>query len=146
MCVRPLPAVQACKFRDEYVKFTDAGAQVFGISSDTPEDNKAFATAQRLPFPLLSDPSSILRKVRQAYFCLNGSDCSSCPILWKCTCWIDYPSVSQADRRAGGQGYCTEVMIQVCLLHTGAALLFATCVLPDTDLCYQGRHVGPAAR
>jgi peroxiredoxin len=38
--------------------------QVFGISSDTPEDNKAFATAQRLPFPLLTDPSSILRKVR----------------------------------------------------------------------------------
>jgi peroxiredoxin Q/BCP len=58
-----LPDTQACKFRDEYAKFTDAGAQVFGISSDTPEDNKAFATAQRLPFPLLSDPSSILRKV-----------------------------------------------------------------------------------
>jgi peroxiredoxin Q/BCP len=57
--------VQACKFRDEYSKFTDAGAQVFGISSDSPEDNKAFATAQRLPFPLLSDPSSILRKVNQ---------------------------------------------------------------------------------
>jgi hypothetical protein len=36
---------------------------VYGISSDSPEDNKAFATAQRLPFPLLTDPSSILRKV-----------------------------------------------------------------------------------
>lgn len=54
---------QACKFRDEYAKFQDAGAQVFGISSDTPEDNKAFATSQRLPFALLTDPSSILRKV-----------------------------------------------------------------------------------
>lgn len=53
---------EACKFRDEYAKFQDAGAQVFGISSDTPEDNKAFATAQRLPFALLTDPSSILRK------------------------------------------------------------------------------------
>jgi peroxiredoxin len=37
---------------------------VFGISSDSPADNKAFADAQRLPFPLLTDPSSIMRKVR----------------------------------------------------------------------------------
>jgi peroxiredoxin Q/BCP len=65
--------VQACKFRDEYSKFTDAGAQVFGISSDSPEDNKAFATAQRLPFPLLSDPSSILRKVSRCA-CMGGGD------------------------------------------------------------------------
>jgi peroxiredoxin len=37
---------------------------VFGISSDSPADNKAFADTQRLPFPLLTDPSSIMRKVR----------------------------------------------------------------------------------
>jgi peroxiredoxin Q/BCP len=54
---------QACKFRDEYEAFTKAGAQVFGISSDSPADNKAFADSNRLPFPLLTDPSSILRKV-----------------------------------------------------------------------------------
>jgi peroxiredoxin Q/BCP len=53
---------QACKFRDEYETFQKAGALVYGISSDSPEDNKAFATAQRLPFPLLTDPSSTLRK------------------------------------------------------------------------------------
>ena len=52
-----------CKFRDEYARFGDAGAAVFGISSDEPEANKAFADAQRLPFPLLTDGSSILRKV-----------------------------------------------------------------------------------
>jgi peroxiredoxin len=52
-----------CKFRDDYSKFTEAGAVVYGISSDSPADNKAFADAQRLPFPLLTDPSSILRKV-----------------------------------------------------------------------------------
>lgn len=58
------PTKQACKFRDEYSKFKDAGAAVFGISSDSPADNKAFADTQRLPFPLLTDPSSIMRKVR----------------------------------------------------------------------------------
>ena len=31
-------------------------------SPRSPAENKAFADAQRLPFPLLSDPSSILRK------------------------------------------------------------------------------------
>ena len=46
--------------------------QVFGISSDAPEENKAFATAQRLPFPLLSDPSSILRKVGSVCLCWSG--------------------------------------------------------------------------
>lgn len=33
-------AHQACKFRDDYAAFTDAGATVYGISSDSPEDNK----------------------------------------------------------------------------------------------------------
>ncbi|KAI8473683.1 MAG: hypothetical protein J3K34DRAFT_518795 [Monoraphidium minutum] len=53
---------EACKFRDEYARFTDAGAVVFGVSSDSPAENKAFADAQRLPFLLLTDPSSIMRK------------------------------------------------------------------------------------
>eukprot|EP00775_Hariotina_reticulata_P002842 gene2842-3135_t len=69
--------LQACKFRDEYEAFVKAGAQVFGISSDAPAENKAFADAQRLPFPLLSDPSSIMRKasarrVQQRTFGIKG--------------------------------------------------------------------------
>ena len=40
----------------------DAGAEVLGISSDAPEANAAFAKAQRLPFPLLSDTGSEVRK------------------------------------------------------------------------------------
>lgn len=53
---------EACKFRDEYSRFQDAGAVVFGISADAPDKNRAFADAQRLPFLLLTDPSGILRK------------------------------------------------------------------------------------
>ena len=53
---------EACKFRDEYGKFVDAECEVFGISSDTPEANAAFAKKERLPFPLLTDQSDFLRK------------------------------------------------------------------------------------
>eukprot|EP00967_Tisochrysis_lutea_P134654 scaffold238108_cov15-Tisochrysis_lutea.AAC.3 len=53
---------EACAFRDEYSRFTDMGAAVFGISSDSPEENAAWAKANNLPFPLLTDSNSILRK------------------------------------------------------------------------------------
>ena len=53
---------EACKFRDEYSVFKDAGAVVLGISSDAPEANAEFAKAQRLPFPLLSDTGGEVRK------------------------------------------------------------------------------------
>jgi peroxiredoxin Q/BCP len=47
---------EACDFRDNYARFTDAGYAVVGISPDAPENNAAFAEAHDLPFPLLSDP------------------------------------------------------------------------------------------
>ncbi|KAG1664652.1 hypothetical protein FOA52_011789 [Chlamydomonas sp. UWO 241] len=53
---------EACKFRDEYDRFKKAGAEVFGISSDEPAVNDAFAKAQRIQYLLLTDQSSILRK------------------------------------------------------------------------------------
>ncbi|KAJ9513914.1 hypothetical protein QJQ45_021001, partial [Haematococcus lacustris] len=53
---------EACKFRDEYQRFEEAGAAVFGISSDSPDVNAAFAKEQGLQFPLLTDGNSILRK------------------------------------------------------------------------------------
>ncbi|PNW77104.1 hypothetical protein CHLRE_10g422300v5 [Chlamydomonas reinhardtii] len=53
---------EACRFRDEYSRFTAAGAVVFGISSDSPADNAAFGKANNLPYPLVTDENSILRK------------------------------------------------------------------------------------
>lgn len=46
---------QACKFRDGYADFSDAGAQVLGISADTVDSHKKFAERYRLPFRLLAD-------------------------------------------------------------------------------------------
>lgn len=53
---------EACSFRDSYEEFSDAGAQVIGISSDSPSKHKAFADRYRLPFTLLADTNNTVRK------------------------------------------------------------------------------------
>ncbi|BCJ73130.1 peroxiredoxin [Catellatospora sp. IY07-71] len=53
---------QACSLRDSYEVFTDAGAQVIGISSDSVESHTAFASKYRLPFALLADEGGAVRK------------------------------------------------------------------------------------
>jgi len=52
---------QVCAMRDNYSELSKKAA-VFGISGDEPATNAAFAAAQNLPFPLLTDASSFLRK------------------------------------------------------------------------------------
>ncbi len=54
---------EACKFRDDFEKFSDAGAVVLGISDDSPESHKSFAANHRLPFQLLSDTDGAVRKL-----------------------------------------------------------------------------------
>src|SRR4051812_11571522 len=46
---------ESCHFRDLSAEFASAGAQVVGISRDKVEKQKAFDTAHRLGYPLLSD-------------------------------------------------------------------------------------------
>jgi thioredoxin-dependent peroxiredoxin len=53
---------EACSFRDQYQDFQDAGAEVIGVSSDSPESHDKFATKYRLPFTLLSDRGGAVRK------------------------------------------------------------------------------------
>lgn len=52
---------EACAFRDAYEEFTDAGAMVVGISSDSAESHRKFAEHHRLPFTLLSDPKGVVK-------------------------------------------------------------------------------------
>jgi peroxiredoxin Q/BCP len=54
---------EACAFRDSYEDFKDAGAEVIGVSSDSEESHQQFASHHRLPFVLISDPDSALRKL-----------------------------------------------------------------------------------
>lgn len=53
---------EACAFRDSYGLFQGVGAEVIGISSDSVEAHRLFAEAHRLPFPLMSDTDSTVRK------------------------------------------------------------------------------------
>jgi peroxiredoxin Q/BCP len=53
---------EACAFRDSYEVFTDAGAEVIGVSSDSADKHAAFAGHHNLPFTLLSDEGGRVRK------------------------------------------------------------------------------------
>jgi thioredoxin-dependent peroxiredoxin len=53
---------EACAFRDSYEVFTEAGAEVIGISSDSVDKHAGFAGKHSLPFTLLSDRGGQVRK------------------------------------------------------------------------------------
>ncbi|WNI17213.1 peroxiredoxin [Actinacidiphila sp. ITFR-21] len=53
---------EACSFRDSYESFTDAGAEVIGVSSDTVASHEKFAGRHELPFTLLADADKAVRK------------------------------------------------------------------------------------
>jgi peroxiredoxin Q/BCP len=53
---------EACAFRDSYEVFTEAGAEVIGISSDSVDKHAGFAGHHELPFTLLSDAGGAVRK------------------------------------------------------------------------------------
>jgi peroxiredoxin Q/BCP len=55
---------EACAFRDNYELFKERGAEVVGVSSDSVDSHKGFASRNDLPFILLSDEDG---KVRRLY-------------------------------------------------------------------------------
>ena len=56
--------IESCTFRDSYDDILATGAEVIGISSDSPTAHQQFATKHNLPFTLVSDEGS---QVRNAY-------------------------------------------------------------------------------
>jgi peroxiredoxin Q/BCP len=54
---------EACSFRDNYEVFKQAGAEVIGVSSDSVNTQQQFTSKHKLPFIVLSDKGSILRKL-----------------------------------------------------------------------------------
>jgi peroxiredoxin Q/BCP len=60
---------QACSFRDSYEEFTNRGAIVIGVSSDSVDTHKKFLDKYLLPFTLLSDPKG---EVRSLYGATKG--------------------------------------------------------------------------
>jgi len=59
---------ELCAFRDAMANFNGMNAQIVGISVDGPFANKAFADANKLTFPLLSDHSrEVIKKYCGVY-------------------------------------------------------------------------------
>jgi len=54
---------EACRFRDDFARFRETGAQVVGISSDSERSHLQFAAKYALPYTLLSDPGGRVRKL-----------------------------------------------------------------------------------
>lgn len=54
---------ESCAFRDQYEVFQTAGAEVIGVSGDSPESHQKFAAKYQLPFTLLSDKGDQVRKL-----------------------------------------------------------------------------------
>jgi peroxiredoxin Q/BCP len=54
--------IEACGFRDTFVKLQAAGAVVLGISRDTVSKQKKFKDKYELPYTLLADPEMVLIK------------------------------------------------------------------------------------
>lgn len=58
-------------FRDLHSKLRDRGAEIYGISFDSPADNKAFVEKYKFTFPVLCD---VDRKVGLAYGACDTAD------------------------------------------------------------------------
>jgi thioredoxin-dependent peroxiredoxin len=54
---------EACHFRDAYEDFSEAGAEVVGVSTDSQESHKRFRDTYFLPFSLLSDEKEEVKKL-----------------------------------------------------------------------------------
>ena len=59
----PVCTAEACSFRDSYQDFTDAGAEVIGVSSDSAQSHQQFASHHNLPFIQASDEDGAARKL-----------------------------------------------------------------------------------
>ena len=58
---------EACGFRDQDKALGRLAAVVLGVSADSAESHRKFATKYRLPFRLLSDPDRTVMKTYGAY-------------------------------------------------------------------------------
>jgi peroxiredoxin Q/BCP len=54
---------EACTFRDNYEELTNLGAEVIGVSGQSVESHKSFASHYGLPFILLSDEDNNVREL-----------------------------------------------------------------------------------
>ena len=59
--------VEACDFRDTAARLKAAGAQVVGVSADSPDSHRKFIDKHELNFPLLSDADNRVTRLYGVY-------------------------------------------------------------------------------
>ena len=59
--------IEACDFRDTTARLKAAGAQVVGISADSPDSHRKFIDKHTLNFPLLSDADNRVTRLYGVY-------------------------------------------------------------------------------
>lgn len=58
---------EACSIRDHYETFLARGYQVYGVSKDSVASHQRFKEKYQLPFPLLSDPTTLMLQAFDAW-------------------------------------------------------------------------------
>jgi peroxiredoxin Q/BCP len=105
--------MEACQFRDGLDQLHSMGADVLGISVDSPESHAQFAGKFSLPFPLLSDADG---GVARSY----GSLLSLGPLqVAKRHTFIidDYGKVAKIYRKVKPRGHGKEVLADIRMLQ-----------------------------
>jgi peroxiredoxin Q/BCP len=105
--------VEACQFRDGMAQLRVMGAEVLGVSLDSPESHARFAGKFSLPFPLLADAGG---KVARSY----GSLLSLGPLqVAKRHTFIidDHGKVAKIYRRVKPREHGGEVVADIRLLR-----------------------------
>jgi thioredoxin-dependent peroxiredoxin len=68
----PICTKQLCSVRDHWAQYTETGAEVVGISTNTVESHRAFAEHHDLPLRLLADTQGRVRELYGARSLLPG--------------------------------------------------------------------------
>ena len=58
---------EACDLRNNYQRFLDLGYAVVGVSKDSTASHQKFIARYELPFPLISDPETVILQAYEAW-------------------------------------------------------------------------------
>ena len=58
---------EACDLRDNYERFLSQGYAVVGVSKDSAASHRKFIEKHSLPFPLISDPETVILQAYEAW-------------------------------------------------------------------------------
>ncbi|MGH3480065.1 MAG: peroxiredoxin [Nocardioidaceae bacterium] len=65
---------QSCSYRDDYSALQELGVDVYGLSTQSTDDQREFTAREQVPFPLLSDPARALGSVLRLPTFTAGGD------------------------------------------------------------------------